>query len=591
MDTRIRPLTSAETLESTSGILTTLVGAPHDYQKKSNTKRIIELDSPLSRLPYAEDAAFNSYSKQHEPTCVQDTRVDLLEEIYSWADQQDEQCLFWLNGLAGTGKSTIARTVARTYYKRGRLGASFFFSRGGGDVSHAGKFVTSIAVQLAHYVPSSRQHICDAITDCSNIASQSLRDQWHHLVLRPLSKLGNRSLYPYVLIVDALDECENDKNIQAIVQLLVEARSLETLRLRVFLTSRPEIPIRSGFHQVPDTEHQVFVLHNISPSTVDHDISLYLQYDLSLIGQERCLDAGWPGREIITRLVLNASGLFIWAATACRFIREGKQFAAKRLDRIIHSTSNAATAPEMHLGEIYITVLRQSIYSNFTDEEREDQYEALKHILGSIVALFAPLSIISISRLLRVPKQEVNQTLEDLRAILNIPEDQSCPLRLHHPSFRDFLFDKERCGDPNIWIEEKHAHQTLVDSCMRLMSSSLKQDICGVVTPGTPVAEVETSRVSQCLPPQVQYACLYWIQHFQKSGAQLFDNDQVHQFLKNHFLHWVEALSWMGKILEGIYAIVSLESVAQVRYRYITSSQTTDNFLGQQLSRSILVYT
>jgi hypothetical protein len=119
----------------------------------------LDLNNVLSTLPSAADASFNAYQRQHDPTCLPDTRVDLLRDIYSWADGQDERCLFWLNGLAGTGKSTIARTVARNYFEQKRLGASFFFSRGGGDVGHAGKFVTTIALQLASSVPSLDQYV------------------------------------------------------------------------------------------------------------------------------------------------------------------------------------------------------------------------------------------------------------------------------------------------------------------------------------------------------------------------------------------------------------------------------------------------
>src|SRR5450432_4185996 len=93
----------------------------------------------------------------------------------AWADGPRDKCIFWLDGLAGTGKSTIARTVAHRYFEQKRLGASFFFSRGGGDVSHAGKFFTSTAVQLANNVPSLQQHICDAVTERKDIASQSPR--------------------------------------------------------------------------------------------------------------------------------------------------------------------------------------------------------------------------------------------------------------------------------------------------------------------------------------------------------------------------------------------------------------------------------
>ena len=126
----------------------------------------------------------------------------------TWADGGDERCIFWLSGMAGTGKSTLARTVARKYYDQNRLGASFFFSRGGGDVSHASKFFTSIAVQLADKSPSLKRYICDAITEHNNIARQALRDQWRQLVLQPLSKLDGNFPHSYLLlVVDALDEC------------------------------------------------------------------------------------------------------------------------------------------------------------------------------------------------------------------------------------------------------------------------------------------------------------------------------------------------------------------------------------------------
>ena len=88
------------------------------------------LDDDLCKeLPRASQAAFNSADKEHDPLCLQDTRVDVLNEIRAWADGEEEKCIFWLNGMAGTGKSTIARTVAREICSQGRLGASFFFLR------------------------------------------------------------------------------------------------------------------------------------------------------------------------------------------------------------------------------------------------------------------------------------------------------------------------------------------------------------------------------------------------------------------------------------------------------------------------------
>ena len=188
----------------------------------------------------------------------------------------------------------------------------------------------------------------------------------------------------------------------------------------------------------------------------------------------------------------------------------------------------------------------------------------LRELLGSIIALFSPLSVASLSRLLRTTKQQVDRALKNIHAILEIPKDETYPLRLHHPSFRDFLLDSNRCRDANFQVDEKETHQKLAARCIQLMSESLKQDICGLDAPGALIADVDSSRIERSLPPELQYACLYWIQHLQKSGTQLYDNDQVHQFLREHLLHWLEALGWMQKVSEGIYATSTLESIATV---------------------------
>ena len=231
---------------------------------------------------------------------------------------------------------------------------------------------------------------------------------------------------------------------------------------------------------------------------------------------------------------------------------------------MILTGDESVAAPENHLSEIYLTVLKNSIHQYYTEQEKGDLYNTLREILGTIVTLSSPLSVNALTRLLYIPNQDIDLTLEDLHAILDIPEDRTLPLRLHYPLFRDFLLRKERCCDSHFQVDERQAHQSIATNCIRLMSNCLKQDICGQELPGILVADVEGSQMEQCLPPEVRYACLYWIQHLQKSEAQLCDNDEVHIFLQAHLLHWLEALGWMQNISEGVLAIASLESIALV---------------------------
>jgi hypothetical protein len=527
-------------------------------------------NSGIDRLPSAANAPFNSYNKQHAPTCLPNTRVDLLHEIYNWADGQDKRRIFWLNGLAGTGKSTIARTIARRYFDQKRLGASFFFSRGGGDVSHAGKFFTSLASQLARNIPQIQRFISDAIIEQSDIANQSLHDQWRQLVFRPLSRLDGSSPLSYVLIVDALDECDNEDHIRMILQLLAEARLLQ-VRLRVLITSRPEVPIRYGFCQITNAEHRDFILHDIKAAIVDHDIFIFLYHEMGSIGREWALGTGWPGEQALRRLVLNASGLFIWAATACRFIRQGRQYAARRLSMILDCGTSASEV-EQHLNKIYMTVLRNSVHKEYLEEERQDVYSLLKQVLGTIVALYSPLSICSLSELLHLPTRDIKEGLADLHAILDIPQDTHRPLRLHHPSFRDFLTNQERCCDSDslslFWVDENEIHLEIARRCIQLMSSpgKLKQNICNLPNPGILRRDVNDQTIADSLPKEVQYACHYWVDHLEHGNGRIRDGGDVHIFLQRFFLYWVEAISLCGLMSESVDMIRKLQSILEVSF-------------------------
>jgi hypothetical protein len=437
-------------------------------------------------------------------------------------------------------------------------------------------------VQLAFNVPSLRQYICKAVTKQRDIASLSLSEQWRQLILTPLSNLQSESCQSYILVIDALDECEDDKDVRIILQLLAEARSLTTVRLRVFLTSRPEIPIRNSMHDIPQAEHQDLILHKIPSTIINHDICIFLRHELQRIANEHCLGAGWPGEQLIERLVQSASGLFIWAATACRFIDEGRSLAANRLTIVLKADSvddssdefssddsvtddnhsDHAVAPDQHLDKLYITVIRNSV-DKYKNPERKKWRKLLGTIMVTIAVLSSPLSTQSLGKVLGTTQDQIDQILNDLHAILDIPKDRTHPLRLHHPSFRDFLLDRERCKNLRFGIDEKQAHQALVTKCIRLMSC-LKQDICGQEAPGALVADVESYRIEQCLPPEVRYACLYWVQHLQRSSSQASDGEEAHQFLQAYLLYWLEALGWMRKISDGIHAIVALESFVSV---------------------------
>ncbi|PZD22953.1 WD40 repeat protein, partial [Pyrenophora tritici-repentis] len=523
-----------------------------------------DLNDTLNTLPTARDAPFNAYQRQHDPTCLPDTRVDLLREIHDWADGDDSPGIFWLSGLAGTGKTTIVQTVAAQYHAKGRLAASFFFSRAGGDVSHAGKFITSIAVQLASSIPVLKRKICDVIRKHSDIASQSLDEQWRELVLGPLSRLENKEgQSKYVLVVDALDECNDQNNVQIILQRLAEVQSLRGTQLRVLLTSRPEVPIQYGFTQVRREEHQDFVLHDIEPAVIEHDIAVFLRHQLGLVREKCRLKARWPEEGAIARLVQNSGGLFIWATTACRFIAEDSQLAETRLALLLHQGGSGTLPlpPERKLDEIYTTVLTSSMRGEYTEAESQTLHELFRQVVGPVVTMQDPLSVTSLARLLGKDVAKLRRTLANLHSVLDVPDADSGAIRLLHPSFRDFLLSPSRCSSPQFRIDKRTVHGEMYKRCLKIMSKHLRRDMCSLKDPGARTADLSQTKVDKHILAYVQYACRFWVYHCQRSDVDTGSCCDVEAFLRKHFLHWLESLALLSRVSNAVSMVYTLESM------------------------------
>jgi len=538
-------------------------------------------DFQLDRLPNVSQAAFNSYEKQHESTCLENTRVEVLQEIRDWAHGRDDRPIFWLNGLAGTGKSTIARTVARENDENGCLGASFFFSRGGGDLAHAGKFFPTIAVQLSKRIPALKNLIYTLVEKHNDIANHSLDDQWRHLILTPLTRLDNSFHQSRLLIViDALNECEEDKDVRVLLRLLLEIKDITTVQFRIFITSRPETPLRLGFRQMPSIYHHDLVLDEISREVVDRDILTFFKMQFSEIREifeEVAPD--WPGEQRLNLLVNKSEGLFIYAATVCRLLKRNYYWSPDDLLSVFvpdiqgsesrkRKRSTPLKSPFSELDKMYTQILGYSLKHVEDLRDKAQITNEMRNIISAIAVVSQPLSPMVLGRLLDIEYTAIHRGLRPLRSLFNVPDDESSPIFPLHPSFRDFLFDRQRCTSQHFSITEQEVHKGMAEHCINLLSNILKHDICNVKRHGILVSDVKMSTIQNFLPPEVQYACIYWVHHVLKSGTKLSDDNWVHEFLNRNVLHWLEALSWIGRLTDGIHAITALELGLSVSLSY-----------------------
>ncbi|KAF3910411.1 hypothetical protein ABW20_dc0104118 [Dactylellina cionopaga] len=527
------------------------------FRENSNKRaRIIKLD-----LPIAKDAEFLSYKDQHELECLPGTRVDLLNQIAQWVDNPQGKSIFWLVGKAGTGKSTISRTIARSLKAKDQLGASFFFKRGEADRSNGTRFVTTIAYQLAIHFYCMTSSIQKAIQADPGISVRALKEQFDKLILQPLSEIRSAShKKTIVVLVDALDECEEKKDIKTIIYLLSQLKDIKTVDLRVFLTSRPDPPIRLTFKRLPDDTYEDIALHEVPE--IEHDISLFLEDKLSKIREDHYLPRDWPGSESVQKLVTMAVPLFIYAATLCRFIEDENWDPDERIKGVLeHKTDWQAS----QLHQTYLPILNQLVIGQNAAETKR-MAEEFRQIVGTIVNLASPLSISSLAHLLSISENIVNCRLRPLHSVLDISDDRHAPVRTFHLSFRDFLLDHSLQKTSPFWVDEKESHGAIAGKCVELMSSpeGLRMNICRLKSPGTMRTDIEMALIEKHFPAELQYACRYWVYHLARSQHSLIDNGLIHEFLRKHLLHWLEATSLLNITSEALKAVNALGSILDV---------------------------
>ncbi|KAF4772655.1 hypothetical protein HAV15_005068 [Penicillium sp. str.  len=506
----------------------------------------------LKELPIAEGAELGTYMDRHEEECLAGTRTELLLEIQNWAVSAERECILWLNGSAGSGKSTISRTVAKAFQKQGLLGASFFFKRGERDRGNAAWFFPTITKQLLIRIPELRAAILQVIRDNPGISAKPLKEQFDELIYKPLHSLTQSRLpgSRLVIVVDALDECDHDNDVQVILQLLPRVQEFKSPCLRFFITSRPELPIRSGFRTVV---HHDLILHKVPEPIIAHDISLFLKHKLSAIRQERSLPPAWPGDVNVQALVTMSVPLFIFVATICRLFADHNLDPEQCLTEILKYQNQ-----ESKLDATYLPVLNRLV-SKYNGTRQMQLVQEVQDVVGPIILLENPLSVTSLSKLLGISTISINARLNSLHSVLNIPNGDTLPVRLFHLSFRDFLLDSNTRDKTPFWVDEKKWNQILLTRCLSLMHKNLKKNICSLQSYGTERRSINPQSIQHHLPPELQYSCRYWIHHLTHCKSPKGQSDTLLTFFKEHFLHWVEAMSILGNISGVVQGITALQ--------------------------------
>ena len=347
-----------------------------------------------------------------------------------------------MNGLAGTGKSTIAQTIAERMFAGGRLGASFFCSRDFEDRSSLQFIFPTLAVQLARKYPKFRSTFVPLVQSDPGISHESLYNQMNKLIIKPLKK----SAISAVIVIDALDECKDEEPASAILSVLARFVS-EVPMVKFFVTGRPEPRIREGFRlPLLARATDVFVLHDIEPSLINNDIQLFLEHSfLELTRRRHGLD-DWPTKEQLDLLCKRAGGLFVFAVATVKFIDHRNNDPRGQLDLLLQSPEcsvfegDTKLRADTTLNFLYASILEEA-FGN--DHPRDDP--KVRSILGAVVLTVNPLTPSTIALLLGFHTTDVVLRLSSVNSLLIFQEEINSPVQPFHKSFPDFITDPARC--------------------------------------------------------------------------------------------------------------------------------------------------
>jgi len=507
-------------------------------------------------MPHTNAAGYSSGNRKG---CLRGTRRDLLLQLEFWLEDRQDHRVFWLNGLAGTGKSTIAHTFAEISFADGRLGASFFCSRDFEDRSNLQAIFPTLAFQLAYRYPLFRDQLLQALKANPSVGQESLCSQMEKFIVGPLKTTCIQTL----IIIDALDECKDKEPASAILSVLSRYVG-EIPQVKFFITGRPEPRIRSGFRLKslqPITE--VLKLHEVERSLVDSDIRLFFRTELTNIAEARSdcdPTEDWPSPYEIDILCKKAAGLFIYASTVIKFVGFEHDAPAERLTLIVSLPQSTAHEGRSGIDLLYTQVLEQAFHN--VDLDGQALYSRFRSVVGAALLVFNPLPMETLSTLLRTP--HISTTLRSLHSLLLVPDSKVDPIRVFHKSFPDFLMDQERCKDIRFFVNPSVHHQTILLSCLNLMEERLKRNICGLDHYAilTEVQDLPT-RKKEYIGDALEYSCQFWTKHLAEvpSDGNYIEEicGAIDKFFTTHVLFWIELLIIVGSLDVSVYAVNNVQ--------------------------------
>lgn len=474
----------------------------------------------------------------------------LLRDSYRWIlDNADfrrwrddpQRRLLWIKGDAGKGKTMLLCGIINELESTANASQlSYFFCQGTNALfNNATAVLRGLIYLLVDRQPCLTSHLQTKYDRAGKRlfedvnAFYALSDIFHTI-------LRDSRLAATYLVIDALDEC--DENLPQLLEIIRDTASAATVPIKWIVSSRNRPDIEQQF-TLDDSRMRLSL--ELNAEQVSRAIDLYIDHKVSrltLIEHDLAMQ-----RHVRDQMRQKADGTFLWVA-----------LVFQELQKLVLSKDMLPLLEGIPPGLV-------PLYDRMMSQV-EHYGESCRHVLAMVTLAHRPLYLSELRVIADVSDvSELEKIIHLCGSFITVRDAQ---IYLIHQSAKDYLTVKAL---PRVFPSGSQAvHRDLFLRSLRALSRTLKRDIYGLRNPGFLVDEVQPPNPNPL--SAVRYSCVYWVDHLlealrqnPKQGKELPDDEEIYAFLKTHFLHWLESLSLLRKLPEGIVSFRRLLHAVQVR--------------------------
>ena len=473
------------------------------------------------------------------------TREFVLKKVIGWAtkEQGEEGSTFWIHGLPGIGKTSLAHSICAILHEGYHLAGAFFCRRDDGNFNKPRHILPTLIHQLAIIFPHFRRLVGERLRNDANLTRGSMK---HSLLLeltRKVSRPPERSL---IFVIDAFDECGDTKSRPDILRALTDAAA-QTPWLKIIITSRHETDIHHVFDTLVQSSHEQYNLD--ADAAAPSDLRVFAQNRFKMVAMRRFLPSPWPEQSLFDGIISRAAGLFIFIETIALALEQDGDPTGYLEATLRDSGGTGLTS----LYKLYSSILKGRITHIPAD---------FRWMIGTLLtaAPHRPLCEETIAELAGVRVDLVKTWVENLDSLLYRDHRANGGIRVRHLSISDFFLSDAAHGDYHVNLREANVH--LGNACLKIMLEQLRFNICRLEDSrlaNTAINDLQL-RIKENISDALQYSSVYWSDHICFNPERGSWEDLRRFFEGPYALFWIEILSIMGMVSIGVPSLRRVRS-------------------------------